>query len=91
MAHFLHHRAARADYRGRHHFGHRCRARLVVFAGQQRHLAMPGINLLDVFAGIPITWTGRMSSVDGSRVARGKLTLWRGRVQSSVRPVDAVS
>ena len=32
-----------------------------------------------------------MSSVDGSRIARGDLRVWRfGRVQSSVRPVDAV-
>ncbi len=31
------------------------------------------------------------SSVDGSRVVKHDLTFWRfGRVQSSVRPVDAV-
>jgi len=31
-----------------------------------------------------------MSSVDGSRVARAKLTQWHWSGQSSVRPVDAV-
>jgi hypothetical protein len=36
--------------------------------------------------------TAAMSSVDGPRVVKCNLMIWRvGRVQSSVRPVDAVN
>jgi len=35
--------------------------------------------------------TSGLSCVDGSRIASGELSFWRvGRVQSCVRPVDAV-
>ena len=49
------------------------------------------LSLSGVRRGLPSS-PGHPSSVDGSRIAREKLSLRRlGRVQSSVRPVDAAN
>src|SRR5262245_53002606 len=54
MPHALHDGEARAGNGRSHRLTHLRRAGIVVFAGEQRHLAAVGIDALDVVATIPI-------------------------------------
>jgi hypothetical protein len=55
-----------------------------------RAAGRPGFDDVPVGARSLSKYQGGLSSVDGSRVARGNSAFWRiGRVRSSVRPVDA--